>query len=328
MNSNSITDTDPSRSRAIGVGQALIAYLFWGFGTGLYFKLLDHVNALELLAWRVLAGLPVMLVLVALPPGIGRIREALRGPTAFRILTLSTVFIAANWFTFIYAVVSERLVEASLGYYINPLVSVLLGRIFLGERLTPLQQKAVWIAVLGVLVFIGSAIAESPLGSPSGGQIGFDAIVGLPWIALVLPISFGCYGLLRKKMKADSITGLTIEMLLLLPFMLGLELFLSWRGAASFTTTDLTTDGFLLIGGLVTVIPLIAFAAAARRLRLATIGILQYIAPSCQLILAITVFGESVSLMEILAFVLIWIAVALYCFDAVRELRRAPSKTS
>lgn len=315
------TPSDISRSQRIGVAEAMIAYLFWGFATGIYFKFLDHVDAFELLAWRVLAGLPVMLVLVALPPGIGRIRAAIATPKAFRILFLSTLLIAVNWFTFIYAVVSDRLVEASLGYYINPLVSVLLGRIVLGERLHPLQRKAVWIAVVGVVLFGWSAITSSSTTADHGGAFDFSSLVGLPWISLVLPVSFGCYGLLRKRMQADSVTGLTIEMILLFPAMLALELVLAARGAASFTTTDWSTDALLLVGGFVTVLPLIAFAAAARRLRLATIGILQYVAPTCQFILAVTIFGEQVGPMKVAAFGLIWIAVALYCFNAYRELR-------
>ena len=318
--------SDISRSQRIGVTEAMIAYLFWGFGTGVYFKLLAHVDAFELLAWRVLAGLPVMLVLVALPPGIGRIRAALTSPKALRIMVLSTVLIAVNWFTLIYAVVSERLVEASLGYYINPLVSVLLGRIVLGERLHPLQRKAIWIAVAGVVLFGWSAISTTPMNSDGGPAL--SNLAELPWISLVLPVSFGCYGLLRKRMQADSVTGLTIEMLLLFPVMLALQIVLAGRGVSSFTTTDWSTDVLLLAGGFVTVLPLIAFAAAARRLRLATIGILQYVAPTCQFILAITFFGEQVSPMKFAAFGLIWIAVSLYCFDAYRELRGERSKAS
>ena len=311
------TDQSLARSRSIGVGQALVAYLFWGFGTGIYFKILDHVNAFELLAWRVLAGLPVMLILLALPPGYGRIRDAFRGRGAFLLLSTSTILITINWFTFIFAVVSGRLVEASLGYYINPLVSVLLGRLFLGERLTPLQKKAIGIAGIGVIVFIWSTF--SSLADRRDGTGGL--LVDLPWIAVTLPISFGLYGLCRKKMRADAISGLTIEMLMLLPFMLALHFFLAERGDTSFLKLDLKTDLLLFVGGIVTVLPLVAFAAAARRLRLTTIGLLQYIAPTCQLLLAITFFGESVSPLKLVAFGFIWIAVGLYCFDAIRVLR-------
>ena len=324
MNFDSINKTDPSRSRAIGVGQALIAYLFWGFGTGLYFKLLDHVNALELLAWRVLAGLPVMLILVALPPGYGRIRDAFRGRGAFLLLSTSTILITINWFTFIFAVVSGRLVEASLGYYINPLVSVLLGRLFLGERLTPMQKKAIALAGIGVIVFILSTLSNlEGEGVGTGGSL-----VDLPWIAITLPISFGLYGLCRKKMRADAVSGLTIEMLMLLPFMLALEFFLAQRGETSLLKIDLKTDLLLFVGGCVTVLPLVAFAAAARRLRLATIGLLQYIAPTCQFFLAIAFFGEDITPSKAAAFVLIWLAVGIYCFDVWQVTRQSEVKTS
>ncbi|MDG2022777.1 MAG: EamA family transporter RarD [Phycisphaerales bacterium] len=313
------TEQSLARSRSIGVGQALIAYLFWGFGTGVYFKLLDEVDAFELLAWRVLAGLPVMLVLLALPPGYGRIRDAFRGRGATLLLTTSTILITINWFTFIFAVVSGRLVEASLGYYINPLVSVLLGRLFLGERLTSLQKFAIGIAGIGVIIFIWSTLGDSSAIDATGTE---GSLVDLPWISIVLPISFGLYGLCRKKMRADAISGLTIEMILLLPFMLALQLFLAGRGETSFLKIDLKTDLLLLAGGVVTVLPLVAFAAAARRLRLTTIGILQYIAPTCQFLLAVLVFGEEVTQSKAAAFVLIWIAVILYAADAWRTSRR------
>jgi chloramphenicol-sensitive protein RarD len=312
------TDQSLARSRSIGVGQALVAYLFWGFGTGIYFKILDHVNAFELLAWRVLAGLPVMLILLALPPGYGRIRDAFRGRGATLLLSSSTILITINWFTFIFAVVTGRLVEASLGYYINPLVSVLLGRIFLGERLTPLQKKAIGIAGIGVIVFIWSTLSN--LEGKGGGTGG--SLIDLPWIAITLPISFGLYGLCRKKMRADAVSGLTIEMLMLLPFMLALEFFLAQRGETSLLKIDLKTDLLLFVGGVVTVLPLVAFAAAARRLRLTTIGILQYIAPTCQFFLAITFFGEDITPSKVVAFVLIWLAVGLYGIDAWRTSRR------
>ncbi len=318
------TDQSLARSRSIGVGQALIAYLFWGCGTGIYFKLLDEVNAFELLAWRVLAGLPVMLVLLALPPGYGRIRDAFRGRGATLLLTTSTILITVNWFTFIFAVVSGRLVEASLGYYINPLVSVLLGRLFLGERLTSLQKFAIGIAGLGVIVFIWSTISNlRPDATGTGGSL-----IDLPWISIVLPISFGLYGLCRKKMRADAISGLTIEMMLLLPFMLALQLFLAGRGDTSFLKVDLRTDLLLIAGGVVTVLPLVAFAAAARRLRLTTIGILQYIAPTCQFLLAILFFGEEITTFKAAAFVLIWIAVILYAADAWRTSRHTTEMKS
>ena len=252
MATGPLPDPD-ARSRGIGVAQAIGAYLWWGVVTGVYFKTLDTVAPLELLAWRVLAGLPVMLLLLALPPGFKRLRAAVSDRGSRAILVVSTTLIAINWFVFIYSVVSNRLVEASLGYYINPLVSVLLGRIFLGERLRPLQLAAIGIATAGVAVFAWSTLETAMDSVPAEGETTAGWWLNLPWISLALPLSFGCYGLLRKRMAADSITGLSIEMILLLPVMLGIQLWLAGRGEASFLEVDRRTDLLLLAGGVVTV---------------------------------------------------------------------------
>ncbi len=321
MPSGLSTDAD-ARVRSVGVAQAIGAYLWWGVVTGVYFKSLDAVAPLELLAWRVLAGLPVMLVLLAFPPGFRRVRFVLADRRTVAILVASTGLIAVNWFVFIYSVVSGRLVEASLGYYINPLVSVLLGRLFLGERLRPLQTAAVMLAVIAVAIFAWSTIDAAMVARPDDELDPTAWWIRLPWISLALPISFGCYGLLRKRMSADSITGLSIEMAFLLPVMLGLQFWLMSKGEASFLLVDRRTDLLLLAGGVVTAVPLVLFAAAARRLRLATIGLLQYLSPSFQLVLAITWFGESIDAGRIAAFGLIWAAIAVYSADAIRSHRR------
>lgn len=315
---------NPARSRSIGVAQALGAYLWWGLVTGIYFKSLDDVPPIELLAWRVLAGLPVMLILLAMPPGYGRLRKALQSRRDVGILVLSTILITLNWFTFIYAVVSNRLVEASLGYFINPIVTVMLGRFVLGERLRPLQLASVWLAVVGVVIFgwtevIGASVASGT--DPGQTPSEFNYLSRLPWIACVLPLSFGAYGLLRKQMNADSTAGLTIEMAILFPFMLGLELMIAWRGESMFGSGDFKLDTLLLVGGIVTALPLVFFAAAARRLRLATLGQLQYLAPTCQFLLAILVFGESINTGKIVAFAIIWIAIGLYSWESIRGWR-------
>ncbi len=321
MTPGSATDHD-IRDRSIGVTQAVAAYLWWGVVTGIYFKSLDTVAPLELLAWRVLAGLPVMLVLLAFPPGFGRVRAALRDRRTVIILIASTGLIAVNWFVFIYSVVSGRLIEASLGYYINPLVSVLLGWLFLGERLRSFQMAAVVLAAIAVIIFAWSAFDAAMVARPDDDLDPTAWLVRLPWISLALPISFGCYGLLRKRMSADSITGLSIEMAFLLPVMLGLQFWLVQHGDASFLTVDRRTDLLLLLGGVVTAVPLVLFAAAARRLRLATIGLLQYLSPSFQLMLATIWFGETIDALRLAAFTLIWIAIAIYSVDAIRSHRR------
>ncbi len=321
MTTGPLPDSD-ARARSVGVTQAIGAYLWWGVVTGVYFKALDSVAPLELLAWRVLAGLPVMLILLALPPGFGRVRTALADRRTVAILLASTGLIAINWFVFIYSVVSGRLIEASLGYYINPLVSVLLGRLFLGERLRPLQWAAVALAAVAVMIFAWSTLDAAMVARPDDELDPTAWWIRLPWISLTLPISFGCYGLLRKRMSADSITGLSIEMAFLLPLMLGLQLWLVSRGEASFLQVDTRTDLLLFAGGIVTAVPLVLFAAAARRLRLATIGLLQYLSPSFQLVLAVVWFGEPIDTTRLAAFGLIWIAIAVYSTDAIRSHRR------
>ena len=250
---------DNSRSSAtVGVIQALMAYTWWGFISAIYYKVLSGFPAMELLAWRVITGAPLMLLLVALPPGIGRLRRALANRANIRILLFSTALIAINWFTFIYAVLNNRLMEASLGYFINPLVLVLLSRIVLREHMRPRQLLAIAIATLGVIVFAASMMfgGEDP------------AITQFPWISLALPISFGLYGLLRKKMEPDSVTGLTIEMLLIMPLMIGLELAFVGSGTTILMSGSPGLIVLLLLSGVVTIVPLICFAAAARRLRL------------------------------------------------------------
>ena len=296
-----------ARTSTVGVLQALAAFMWWGLVTGIYFKSVEHVSSVELLAWRVLAGLPLMILLTILGPGIAGVRHALPDRGAAWVLFLSSLLIAVNWLVFIFAVVSDRLVEASLGYYINPLVSVLLGRIVLNERLSRRQSVAIAIAFMGVPVF-----AWSSFGSIQAEEGGSHRLVDLPWIAIALPLSFGLYGLLRKQMRADSVTGLTIEMVMLLPLMLGLQAYLVCTDGSSFGEFDRKTDLLLAVGGVVTVVPLLFFAAAARKLRLATLGMLQYLAPTCQFLLAVLYFGEPVDAGRLLAFGLIWVAIAVY----------------
>ena len=296
-----------ARKSTVGVLQALAAFTWWGLVTGIYFKSVEHVSSAELLALRVLAGLPLMILLTLLGPGIAGVRHALPDRRAAWVLFLSSLLIAVNWLVFIFPVVSDRLVEASLGYYINPLVSVLLGRIVLKERLSRRQSTAIGLAFVGVLVF-----AWSSFGSIQAEEGGSQRLIDLPWIAIALPLSFGLYGLLRKQMRADSVTGLTIEMAMLLPFMLGLQAYLVCTGGSGFGEFDRKTDLLLAVGGVVTIVPLLFFAAAARKLRLATLGMLQYLAPTCQFLLAVLYFGEPVDGGRLLAFGLIWVAIAVY----------------
>jgi chloramphenicol-sensitive protein RarD len=296
-----------------GVGEALGAYLWWGFITALYYKALREFPADELLAWRVLTGAPLMLILIAFPPGISRLKKTIRNRRNVGILAITTALIAINWFAFIYAVIHERLMEASLGYFINPLVLILLARVFLHERMRLIQSVSVIIATIGVIVFCCSFVFQSD-----------EAVFkGFPWIALALPLSFSFYGLLRKQMSADAVTGLTVEMLLCLPIAIGFVIWLFSTGEPTVAKSTSGTQLLLLASGVVTIVPLICFSAAARRLRLSTVGLLQFIAPTCQFLLAVFAFGEKLDLFRIIAFVLIWIAIILYSIDSIRSARQS-----
>ena len=227
------------------------------------------------------------------------VRAALRRPRTLALLGASTVLIAVNWLVYIYAVVSSRMLEASLGYYINPLVNVLLGVLVLHETLRPLERVAVALAAAGMLWL------ALHLGQP-------------PWISLALAASFGLYGFVRKVAPVGALTGLTIETLLLLPFTLGV---LSWKLAtnrAAFLAGDTGLDVLLVLAGPVTAIPLLCFAAAARRLPLTTLGFLQYLSPTLQFLLAVLVYGEPFRRAQAGAFVFIWSALALFAFSARR----------
>ncbi len=295
------TEADQERqTRTVGVGQAVGAYGWWGCVTPVYFKVLAHVGALELVALRVLTGVPILAVLVWRRGSFGACRTALARSTTRWALAASTLLIATNWFVFILSVLWSRLTESSLGYYINPLVSVLLGYVVLRERLRPLQWVAVGIA------FAGVAIMAIQQGS-------------LPWISLTLACSFGLYGLLRKQMAIGSVEGLAIEMGVLVPVAIAVQAYLLIEGRSVLTGATATLWGLLLLGGIVTIIPLVLFAAAARRLKLATMGLLQYIAPSGQLMLAVLVYGEPFSEGTAIVFGLIWVAVILYSLDALRS---------
>lgn len=288
------------RRSTVGVGQAVGAYGWWGCVTPVYFKLLAHVGALELVALRVLTGVPILAVLVWRRGSLDACRAALSRSTTRWALAASTLLIATNWFVFILSVQWDRLTESSLGYYINPLVSVLLGYVVLRERLRPLQ----WVAVS--TAFGGVALMAIQQGS-------------LPWISLTLACSFGLYGLLRKQMAIGSVEGLAIEMTALIPVAVAAQAYMFLQGRSVLSAAGPGLWGLLLLGGIFTIIPLVLFAAGARRLKLATMGLLQYIAPSGQLILAVLVYGEPFSAGTAVVFGLIWVAVILYSLDALRS---------
>ena len=295
-------DISTADHRNTGVLLALGAYGWWGVVPAIYYHALQEVPVMELIAWRVLAGLPIMLVILSMTGRLNALRSVLARPRVLAMLAVSTLLIGINWFVFIWALDTNRLAEVSIGYYVNPLVSVALGMIVLGERMRRAQWIAICIAAIGVVV---SAIR----------------IEGVPWISMSLAGSFALYGLVRKKVDADAPTGLTVEMIFFLPFMIVILWLVHRNVGTSFMGGPAWLMVMLLLGGPVTVIPLLLFTGGARRLRLSTIGLLQYIAPTGQILLAVFAFGESFGPERVIAFTLIWIAVILYSVDSIRAAR-------
>jgi chloramphenicol-sensitive protein RarD len=289
---------NPRRGYILG----LTAYIIWGLFP-LYFKAIASVPAVEIIVHRVLwsALFGSLLLLVWKHPGWWR--ELRENPQRLAILALSGTLIAANWLTYVWAVNNGRMVEASLGYYINPLVNVLLGMLLLGERLRRIQWLAVGLATVGVAQQVW--------------QVG-----SLPWVSLALALSFGAYGLIRKQAPVKALPGLVAETWMLVPIALGWLLLnpIATSAQAEFWTTS--EAWWLVAAGPITLVPLVAFNAAARHLPYTTLGFLQYIAPTLVLSQAVLLFGEHLSSSTLIAFAFIWAGLAIYSVDAWFSLRR------
>jgi len=275
------------------------AYLLWGLFP-LYWPLLAPSAPLEVLAHRILWSLVVVVVLLAVTRRVEQVRAAVRDRRRLAQLALAAVVVAINWGTYIYGVTNDRVVETSLGYFVNPIVTVLLGVVVLGERLRPAQWTALGAAFVAVVVLT----VEN--GSP-------------PWIALVLAFSFGTYGLLKKTAGVGAVEGLAIETGVLLPVA---AVYVVVIGGGTFATEGVGHAALLALSGVVTAIPLLLFGAAASRIPLSTLGVLQYLAPSMQFVLGITLFHEPLPAVKLLGFSLVWCAVALFTVDLLRHGRQ------
>ena len=288
-----MTDRHHRGGLMLGLG----AYLIWGV-LPLYFKAVDHVGALEIVSHRIVWSLFFLAALATWWKRWPAIRTAFSTPRVLMTLALTATLIGINWLVYIYAVVSGHVLEGSLGYYLNPLVNVLLGVVLLKEKLSRVQKGAVFLAAAGVAVLAAGA---------------GDAL----WISLALAGSFALYGFLRKVAPVDSLEGLSIETAILTPLALGWILWLQQSGSGSFLESR-TTDILLVLGGALTAIPLLLFTAAARRLPYSTLGFLQYVAPSLQFLLAVLVFDEPLTTAHVFCFGAIWTALALFVFEGVR----------
>ena len=291
--------TTTRRGALYGAG----AYLLWGLFP-LYWPLLAPSTALEVLAHRIVWSLAVVLLLLAVIGRLGRLRAVVSDRGRLLRLALAAAVIAVNWGVYIYGVSSEQVVETSLGYFINPIVTVLLGVLVLGERLRPAQWAALGLAFVAVLVL-----------SVENGRP--------PWIALVLAFSFGAYGLLKKTARVGAVEGLGVETLVLLVPAAAFVAFLGSSGDGTFGSEGAGHAGLLALSGVVTAIPLLLFGAAASRVPLTTLGILQYLAPTLQFLLGVTLFDEAMPPAKLLGFVLVWVALVLFTTDVVRHHRRS-----
>lgn len=291
----------PATERARrGLWFGLGAYGLWGVAP-IYFKAIANIGPVDIVAHRIVWSVPFLFLLLLVFGDWGGTRRALRQPRTVGVLALTTVLIATNWLLFVYSVTSGLILAASLGYYLNPLVNVLMGRLLLKERLRGLQWTAVAIAAVGV----------------SG--LAFQAL-GQLWISLTLAVTFATYGLLRKIAPVEATSGLAIETTLLLPLAAG---WLGWQlihGQAAFGSTA-TETSLLVLAGVITTVPLILFTAAARRLRYSTLGMLQFIAPTVQFLLAVFLYGEAFTRWHAIAFGSIWLALALYIAALARQSR-------
>jgi chloramphenicol-sensitive protein RarD len=279
----------------------LAAWILWGFFP-LYWPLLEPSGAVEILAHRIFWSMIVMLGVVVATRRRERLRATLADRRTRRLLAVAAVLITVNWGTYIWGVNNHHVVETSLGYFINPLVSVLLGVVVLGERLRALQWAALGLATVAVLAL------TVEYGHP-------------PWVALVLAFSFGSYGLAKKKANAGAVESLVVETLVVSPAALGYVVFLMATGASTFGGHG-TGHALLLAGtGLITVIPLLCFGGAATRIPLSTLGLMQYLTPSVQFVLGILVFHEPMPAMRWVGFGLIWLALVLFTAETLRHRR-------
>jgi len=295
MNENrAASDQHPRTGFILG----LLAYGLWGV-LPIYFKKIEGLPALDIVAHRIIWSLPFLAILILLSKGWFKVREAISSRRVIGILAITALLIGGNWLLYVYSVTSDHILAASFGYYLNPLANVLLGRFVLHEKLNRLQWTAVAIAAAGISVLAAGALSQL-------------------WISLTLCVTFALYGLLRKIVPADAVTGLAVETGFLFPLAL---LWLAWSystGAPVMGTSDFQSV-LLMAAGIVSTTPLLLFTAAARRLQYSTLGMLQFIAPTLQFLIAV-LYGEPLRMAHFIAFPAIWLALGLY----VTALLRAP----
>ncbi|MBX7492577.1 EamA family transporter RarD [Qipengyuania sp. 1NDW9] len=285
-----------------GLWAALGAYVIWGF-LPLYLILVREVPAFEFVGWRIIWTLPLCLLIVAFRKQLPQLRAALTNPRTMGWLLLSSALIAVNWVVYVWSIQNNYVYAASLGYYINPLLNVLLGTLLLKERLSRFQWAAVAIAAFGVSLLLGGALTTL-------------------WISLTLAMSFGAYGVIRKQVDVGALPGLTIESMILLIPAAGVAWYFAQSAAGSSFTQSLDLSLAIMLGGALTAVPLLLFAIAARLLPYSTLGFIQFLAPSIVFLLGLTVFGEELKPVQAACFACIWLAASVFVWDLWSRSRK------
>ena len=292
------------KSNSLGLLAGLCAFLIWGFLV-VFWHMLDAVAPFEILCYRIIFSFVSLLPVVMLTRRWAEVVSAFRNRRVALTMFASSCVVGLNWFLYIWAISTGQILETSLGYYTNPLMNVLFGFLFLRERPSRLQGIAILLACIGVLLsFLGHN--------------------QFPWLSLSLAFTFALYGFIRKTVSVEALPGLFIETIVLIPFSLGWILWLYWNGEG-FLCSPTVREGFLLfLAGPVTSLPLVMFAYAARHMRLMTLGLLQYISPTCTFFLGIFMFGETLNPAALVTFIFIWLALLLYTVESWRQTRHLP----
>jgi len=286
----------------LGQFYAVLAFLFWGGLSPIYFKEVASVNSFEVLVYRVIFSVIFLIPLIFYKKEIKNLFFILRDKRKIYYLFISTFFISLNWLVFIWAIANEKILETALGYYINPLVNVLLGFLVFNEKMEKNQYIAIVLAISAVFYQ-------------------FISLGYIPIISLFLAVSFGIYGMLRKKIEVGSIVGLFVEVLLLLPFAFLYLVYLYFNGGIAFMqNSDSYTSFMLSLAGLITIIPLLLFNGAATRMKLTTLGFFQYIGPTVAFLLAVFVYKEEFNIDKLITFTLIWIALIFFSYNSIKKV--------
>ncbi|MGB1322901.1 MAG: EamA family transporter RarD [Vibrio gallaecicus] len=296
-----MTQEEQQRTRQ-GILLAVGAYTMWGIAP-IYFKSLSEVSPFEILSHRVVWSFFLLAFLLHVSRSWRKVRDTLTSKPKMLYLVATSILVGANWLIFIWAVNSNHMLDASLGYYINPLINVLLGMFFLGERLRKLQWFAVALAAIGVIIQL----------------IAFGSV---PVVAIALAFSFGFYGLLRKKVSLEAQTGLFIETLVMLPIAATYLLFIADSPTSNFAMNPMQLNLLLIAAGVITTVPLLCFTGAATRLKLSTLGFFQYIGPSLMFLLAVLIYGEAFTSDKAITFAFIWGALVIFSFDGLRHSKK------